>query len=128
MMESDYSFHCDVEKLPDDAGNMPGIGRIFDRPFGSPPDPAYWDRENPITIAKMANFPGLAIYFDCGAQDDLGLDAGNRALDRVLMARHIAHEFHLYPGGHNWEYFAEHLPESLEFESRALGAKPVGTP
>ena len=116
-----------IEKLPANAGDDPGIGRILERPFGSPPDPAYWDRESPITIARTANLAGLRIYFDCGAQDDLGLDAGNRALDRVLAARHITHEFHLYPGGHNWDYFAAHLPASLEFESRALGAGG-GTP
>jgi S-formylglutathione hydrolase FrmB len=111
-----------IEKLPANTGDDPGIGRILERPFGTPPDPAFWDRESPITLARTANLSGLAIYFDCGAQDDLGLDAGNRALDRVLTARHIAHEFHLYPGGHNWDYFAAHLPASLEFESRALGA------
>jgi S-formylglutathione hydrolase FrmB len=114
-----------IEKLPANTGDDPGIGRILERPFGSPPDAAFWDRESPITIARTANLSGLAIYFDCGAQDDLGLDAGNRALDRVLTARHITHEFHLYPGGHNWDYFAEHLPASLEFESRALGAGGV---
>src|SRR5580700_4131121 len=106
-----------IEKLPSDIGDNPGIGRLLERPFGSPPDPAFWDRESPITLARTANLSGLAIYFDCGAQDDLGLDAGNRALDRVLSTRHIPHEFHLYPGGHNWEYFAAHLPGSLEFES-----------
>jgi S-formylglutathione hydrolase FrmB len=112
-----------IEKLPSDIGDNPGIGRLLERPFGSPPDPAFWDRESPITLAHTANLSGLAIYFDCGAQDDLGLDAGNRALDSVLTARHITHEFHLYPGGHNWEYFAAHLPASLEFESRALGVR-----
>ena len=111
-----------IEKLPANTGDDPGIGRILERPFGTPPDPVFWDRESPITIARTADLAGLAIYFDCGAQDDLGLDAGNRALDRVLAARHIGHEFHLYPGGHNWDYFAAHLPASLEFESRALGA------
>ncbi|MGB6199822.1 MAG: alpha/beta hydrolase family protein [Candidatus Acidiferrales bacterium] len=111
-----------IEKLPANVGENPLMGRILEQPFGSPPDPAFWDRESPITIARTANLSGLAIYFDCGAEDDLGLDAGNRALDRVLTARHIPHEFHLYPGGHNWEYFAAHLPASLEFESRAMGA------
>jgi S-formylglutathione hydrolase FrmB len=117
-----------IEKLPANAGDDPGIGRLLERPFGSPPDAAFWDRESPIAMARTANLAGLRIYFDCGAQDDLGLDAGNRALDRVLTARRIAHEFHLYPGGHNWDYFAAHLPASLEFESRALGAASAGGP
>ena len=29
--------------------------------------------------------------------------------------------FTYYPGGHDWSYFAEHLPASLEFHSRAFG-------
>ena len=36
----------------------------------------------------------------------------------LLDARGIPNEFHLYPGGHDWSYFAEHLPASLEFHSR----------
>jgi enterochelin esterase-like enzyme len=111
-----------IEKLPANAASDPGIGRVLGRPFGTPLDPAFMDRESPITMARTANLSGLRIYFDCGSEDELGLDAGNRALDRVLAARHIPHEFHIYPGGHNWEYFAAHLPASLEFESRALGA------
>jgi len=39
----------------------------------------------------------------------------------LLTARGIVHEFHLYPGGHDWDYFAEHLPASFEFQSRAFG-------
>jgi S-formylglutathione hydrolase FrmB len=63
----------------------------------------------------------LKIYFDCGSEDDYGFDSGAAALDKLLASRHIPHEFHLYPGGHNWVYFAEHLPELLAFESRAYG-------
>src|SRR2546430_5763844 len=29
-------------------------------------------------------------------------DAGAVALDKTLDSRHIPHESHLYPGGHNW--------------------------
>jgi enterochelin esterase-like enzyme len=36
-------------------------------------------------------------------------------LDKLLTSRHIPHEFHLYPGGHDWSYFAGHLPALLEF-------------
>jgi S-formylglutathione hydrolase FrmB len=59
----------------------------------------------------------LKIYFDCGSEDEYGFDGGAEALDRLLTSRHTPHEFHLYPGGHNWIYFAEHLPALLEFHS-----------
>ena len=100
--------------------------RIFGTIFGSPPDRAFWDRVSPLTLARTADFAHLAIYFDCGAQDDYGFNAGADALHRALDARHIPHEFHIYPGGHNWAYFAEHLPASLEFHSRVF-AQPTAS-
>jgi S-formylglutathione hydrolase FrmB len=105
--------------------NMPNISaqnsrqltrlRVLGDAFGSPFDPAFWNRNDPVTIARATNLAGLKIYFDCGSEDDYGFDAGAEALDKLLTSRHIAHEFHLYPGGHNWGYFAEHLPALLEF-------------
>jgi S-formylglutathione hydrolase FrmB len=115
-----------IEKLPDvtgagAAGNL--RLRILGNVFGSPPDRAFWERNNPLALARTANLTGLKIYFDCGSEDDYGFYAGAGELDRILTSRGIAHEFHLDPGGHDWEYFAEHLPASLEFQSKALGAQ-----
>ncbi len=113
-----------IEKLPVFLGgaapesSQPNRARIFGGVFGSPPDPAYWNQQSPITLARAANLAGLKIYFDCGDQDDYGFDAGAAVLDKVLTARHVAHEFHLYPGRHDPAYFAAHLPASLEFHSR----------
>jgi S-formylglutathione hydrolase FrmB len=113
-----------IEKLPVFLGgtaaqsNQPNRVRILGDVFGNPPDPAYWNRESPLTLARTANLTGLKIYFDCGDQDDYGFDAGAAVLDKVLTARHVAHEFHLYPGRHDPSYFAAHLPASLEFHSR----------
>ena len=77
-------------------------------------------RCSPLTTARRANLTGLKIYFDCGDQDDFGFETGVRALDKILSSRNIAHEAHIYPGRHDWQYFAEHLPASLEFQSRAI--------
>ena len=96
--------------------------RVLGGTFGSPFDPAFWKRNDPVTIARTANLAGLKIYFDCGSEDDFGFDAGAEELDKVLTSRHIPHEFHLYPGTHNWSYFAEHLPALLQFHSRAFGS------
>jgi S-formylglutathione hydrolase FrmB len=95
--------------------------KLFASVFGSPLDRAFWDRNNPLEIARTAKLFGLKIYFDCGSEDGYGFYAGAESLDKTLISRHIPHEFHIYPGGHDWSYFAEHLPESLEFESRAFG-------
>lgn len=113
-----------VEKLPAftrPAGGGGPRGRILGGTFGTPPDPGFWDRMSPLTLARTAKLAGLAIYFDCGDQDDFGFEAGAAALDRLLTGRRVPHEAHLYPGRHDWQYFAEHLPASLEFHSRVFG-------
>ena len=94
--------------------------RVLGSAFGSPFDAAFWTRNDPVSIARTANLSGMKIYFDCGSEDDFGFDAGADTLDKLLTSRHIPHEFHLYPGGHNWAYFAEHLPALLEFEFHAF--------
>lgn len=108
-----------VEQLPNitaqNSGQLP-ILRVLGGAFGSPFDPAFWKENDPLTIARTANLSGLKIYFDCGSQDDYGFEVGAQALDKLLTSRHIPHEFHLYPGGHDWEYFAAHLPAMLQFE------------
>jgi S-formylglutathione hydrolase FrmB len=113
-----------IEKLPEvtAAGASPTpLLRVLGGVFGSPVDRAFWDRNNPLTLARAAHLAGLKIYFDCGAEDDYGFEAGATTLHRELTARGIVHEFHIYPGRHGWIYFAEHLPASLEFESQAFG-------
>ena len=110
-----------IEKLPTFlAGVAPnsGRGRVLGSTFGIPSDPVFWERNSPITLAKAVQLNGMKIYFDCGDQDDFGFEAGATALDRALTSRKISHEFHLYPGRHDWQYFAAHLPASLEFHSR----------
>jgi len=94
--------------------------RVLGETFGSPPDPAFWEKNSPIALARKANLAGLKIYFDCGDQDDYGFEEGAKALDKVLTSRRIPHESHIYPGRHDWQYFAEHLPDSLQFHSRAF--------
>lgn len=89
--------------------------------FGIPPDPAFWRSNNPLQLARVANLSGLKIYFDCGTEDDYGFEHGAQALHDILAARKIPHEFHLYPGHHDAEYFAARLPAVFEFHSRAFG-------
>jgi S-formylglutathione hydrolase FrmB len=111
-----------IEKMPRGAENTP-VGMILGSVFGSPFDPSYWESQSPFAFARTANLNGLKIYFDCGDQDSYGFDAGARSLDALLTKRKIAHEFHIYPGGHDWPYFAAHLPASLQFVSKALATK-----
>jgi S-formylglutathione hydrolase FrmB len=102
-------------------GRVPPILRILGGVFGSPIDPAFWKRNDPLHLARTANLRGLKIEFDCGERDDYGFQRGAEALHRILLARHVPHRFVLYPGGHDWQYFAARLPAALEFHSLAFG-------
>lgn len=96
------------------------LGEVFGRPF----DRAFWERNSPFTLAREANgLARLKIYFDCGREDDYGFDAGAQALHELLQSRGVAHEFHIYPGGHDWNFVSEHMSASMEFHSRAFGLK-----
>ncbi len=99
--------------------------RVFGGVFGSPLDSAFWEQNSPITLARTANLVDLKIYFDCGDQDDYGFEAGAATLDKILTNRRIPHEFHLYPGRHDYTYFATHIPASLSLASKLF---PVAHP
>ena len=111
--------------LVDKMGNGPaaGFGSYF-KAFGEPFDSKYWNDNTPFALIRAgASTANLKIYFDCGAEDDFGFAKGAQDLHKLLEARKVPHEFHLYPGGHDAQYVAEHIDESLQFQSRALGAK-----
>ena len=97
------------------------MGRFIGPAFGVPLDVSYWKSNTPFVPARTAQLNALKIYFDCGDHDDFGFETGANALHKVLNARKISHEFHVYPGGHDWPYFSEHLPASLEFHSKVFG-------
>jgi S-formylglutathione hydrolase FrmB len=117
-----------LDKLP---RNLPAQSRgmqmrllIFADVFGMPVDEQFWQKNNPIQLARTA--PGLnrlKIYFDCGTEDEYGFDQGAKVLDQVLKSRGIPHEFHLYPGGHGWAFLAEHAAASFRFQSIAFPLK-----
>lgn len=100
------------------AGGATGaLGEVF----GTPLDPGFWERNSPFTLARQARgLAGLRIYFDCGREDHYGFDVGAQRFHELLDQLGIPHEFHLYPGGHDWDYFAEHMDESLQFHWRAF--------
>lgn len=109
-----------IEELPKGAGQA-GMGGFVGPAFGRPLDTAYWKKESPFVFARSAGLRGLNIYFDCGDQDQYGFEAGAEQLHKLLTARKVPHEFHIYSGGHDWRYFSQHLPASLEFASRSFG-------
>ncbi len=89
---------------------------LFDRIFGISGTMEVWDANNPLRMAAESDsIDDLAIYFDCGTEDEYGFFDGARRLHEILDERGIEHEFHLYPGTHGWDYAREHTPASLAF-------------
>ncbi len=94
---------------------------LFDRIYGMKQDLAYWDQNNPLTLIRnTGRLNGLKIYVDCGTEDEYGFYLGAKTLDDILTKASYAHEVHLYPGNHGWDYAARHVPESLQFHWRAF--------
>lgn len=101
------------------------VGRLLGTVFGSPIDPTHWKENDPFTLARRNKtaIAHLAIYFNCGEDDDYGFEKGAEALDRELRREGIKHEFHLYPGSHSATYFLSHLGETMEFHSRVFAGQ-----
>lgn len=93
---------------------------LFDSIFGINESLDYWDSNNPLRMAREDDFGDLAIYFDCGTEDEYGFFTGATLLHEILDSRGIEHEFHLYPGTHGWDYAREHTAASLEFHWEAF--------
>jgi putative tributyrin esterase len=56
------------------------------------------------------------LRFDCGTEDQL--IGENRALHRRLNALGVAHAYEEFPGAHSWDYWREHLADTLLFFGR----------
>jgi S-formylglutathione hydrolase FrmB len=119
-------FPALIEQMPKGAELVAGSGRgsmgaSFGTAFGTPLDPKFWDANTPFIFARKNDLEGLKIHFDCGDRDEFGFDVGTTALHKLLQSRKVPHEYGIYPGGHNGAFLADHLPESMEFHSKAFG-------
>lgn len=92
--------------------------------FGSPIDVTHWNENSPFVLAKRntARLRTMAIYFNCGHDDNYGFEKGAEALHSELEQEHVKNEYHLYPGDHSITYFLSHFTEVMEFHSRAFGS------
>ncbi|HEX8457413.1 MAG TPA: alpha/beta hydrolase-fold protein [Pyrinomonadaceae bacterium] len=85
--------------------------------FGSPPDPAFFQANNPLHLARTnaSAIKRLKIYFDIGESDRYGFERGNAQLSAVLKAGGVAHEYTLAPGGHGWAFLADRSEPAFTF-------------
>ena len=74
-------------------------------------DPLFWMRGHRDRLPPLR--------FDCGTDDPL-LDS-NRRLHQALLAEHIPHAYHEFPGGHEWSYWQQHIAGTLLHADRHSG-------
>ena len=100
------------------------LAQLLGSVFGNPIDVTHWRANNPFDLARQnrVQMKGQAIYINCGDADEYGFAEGASKMHQQLLAEGIRHEFHLYPGGHNAEYFLAHLGETMEFHWRVFSA------
>jgi S-formylglutathione hydrolase FrmB len=99
-------------------------GKLLGSVFGNPINVAHWKENDPFSLARKNRVAigRLAIYFNCGRDDEYDFEVGAQALDKQLQQEHIKHEFHLYPGNHSASYFGAHIGEVMEFHSKMFAA------
>ncbi len=97
---------------------FPGAGQ------GGPPwifgmgDAEAFARRDPAQVAARFVTPGNQprIWLDCGWEDPMRDTV--EALHGALLARSLAHDYHLWPGGHNGGYWTAHVDDYLAFYGR----------
>jgi len=58
------------------------------------------------------------IRFDCGTEDPL--IGANRQLHAALTEMRVPHVYEEFPGGHDWQYWSQHIRDTLAFCKRVL--------
>ena len=102
------------------------LGGVLGAVFGNPINASHWNENNPFLLARKNELAlrRLAVYFNCGQDDNYGFEKGAALLHEQLQNERVAHEYHAYPGDHSIGYFLSHFAEVMEFHSRAFHLIP----
>jgi S-formylglutathione hydrolase FrmB len=109
--------HKHTDRFAATAG-MSSVTRL-DRLFDVVEEAPSLFRAEPGTDSLLEVVSGLdagrrpPLRLDCGLDDHL-LEA-NRALHEGLVAAAVEHEYSEHPGGHDWQYWRDRLPDVLRF-------------
>jgi S-formylglutathione hydrolase FrmB len=111
-----------------DAADRSGapLGKTLAAVFGNPIDVSHWKNNSPFALAQRnaAALRNVAIYFNCGQEDNYGFEKGAAALHDQLLKTGVKHEYRPYPGDHSLMYFLSHFEEVLTFHSQAFAQVP----
>jgi S-formylglutathione hydrolase FrmB len=98
------------------------LAKVLANVFGSPIAVQHWNDKSPFILARknLTGIKKLAIYFNCGQDDNYGFEKGAAALHELLQKEGVKHDYHTYPGDHSLSYFLAHFTEVMEFHSQAF--------
>ena len=103
-------LYDDVSRVPADIGP---IGTWLASRFGT--DIAVWRDHDPAALADKLADGKLALYLDCGTEDDFKLNDEALYLHDLLVAKHVDHSWYLGPGHHDFTFWAARVGKSLAF-------------
>src|ERR1700691_2888533 len=111
------------QELDNAARSGAPLAKVLAAVFGNPIDASHWKNNSPFVLAERnaAGLQKVAIYFNCGQDDDYGFEKGAAELHDELQKEGVKHEYRSYPGDHSITYFLSHFEEVLVFHSRAFG-------
>jgi S-formylglutathione hydrolase FrmB len=111
------------EELDSAARSGAPLGKVLAAVFGNPINVSHWKNNSPSVLAQRnaAALRKMAIYFNCGQDDNYGFEKGAAALHDQLQKEGVKHEYRAYPGDHSLAYFLSHFEEVLIFHSQAFG-------
>jgi len=78
-------------------------------------DIAHWRELDPTTLVASLEPGKLALYLDCGTEDEFMFHNHNAYLHDLLLEKKIEHEYFVGPGRHNFGFWSKRVPESLRF-------------
>jgi S-formylglutathione hydrolase FrmB len=109
----------ELPRAPSSASDMRGSHRyrIATQIFGSPPDAAFFNANNPLGVgaANAGRLGSLKVYFDVGTEDRYGFAAGNQRLHEVLEKAGVAHEYHAVGGDHGFSFLLSRADQAFRF-------------
>lgn len=112
-----HPYRASEVKVADDIGRLAAgmgpLGAWILGMFGTDLDGV--KAHDPATLVQALAPGTLALYLDCGTEDDFGLDAGASYVHDLLTARHVEHAFFLGPGAHNFGFWKSRVASSLAF-------------
>jgi S-formylglutathione hydrolase FrmB len=113
-----------AELLTDVSGFGKAVGPIgmwIQKLLGN--DIANWKAFDIVEQATKMPAGKVALYFDCGTEDDFQLHDNLQYVHEALTAKHVEHEYFIGPGRHDFAFWSARLPHSLAFLT-AHTAKP----